>query len=250
MRFSAAAATTLTSGPTPHGHPTLTAIRFTASPRLRTAPRARGAPRPVRRSSRLGGIARRAKLVAGAAQRLERQRVAELGAQPANVDVHRARAALVAAAPDPREQRLAREDPAAVGGQEREERELLRRERDPSTLDADLVRGAIDEEGADLEALLGRELAPAPLERPDARVKLGGTQGMTMKSSKPLAGSKLVICRGGRVTTVGVSLSSGTLRAARRAAAARVRPLAGLEDHRSNLAVGPRLLDDADEVVP
>src|SRR5579872_2399435 len=42
-----------------------------------------------------------------------------------------------------------------------------------------------------------------------------------MKSSNPLAGSNAVICRGGSVRIVGVSLSSGTFRAARKAAEAR-----------------------------
>src|ERR1700722_11956272 len=42
-----------------------------------------------------------------------------------------------------------------------------------------------------------------------------------MKSSKPLAGSKLVICLGGSATIVGVLSSSSTLRAARSAAVAR-----------------------------
>ncbi len=96
-------------------------------------------------SPRLRGLARRAELVARAAQRLERQRVAQLRAQAAHVDVDRARAALVAAAPDAREQRLAREDPAAVRREEREQRELLGRQRDPPALDADLVGRAIDE---------------------------------------------------------------------------------------------------------
>ena len=91
-----------------------------ASPR--TAPRRRPPPRArcrtdTRRSRRSRSPAfiacrrspGRAQLVAGAAQRLERQRVAELRAQAPHVDVDRARAALVARPPHAREQHVARE---------------------------------------------------------------------------------------------------------------------------------------------
>ena len=88
-----------------------------ASPRRRTTrPRARSrkdSPRSPRCADCTGHrlpLVRRAELVAGAAQGLERQRVAQLGAQPAHVDVDRARAAFVPAAPDARQERLARVD--------------------------------------------------------------------------------------------------------------------------------------------
>src|SRR5580700_10192782 len=88
------------------------------------------------------------------------------------MNVDRSRATLVPAAPDACQERLAREDAAAVGRKEREERELLGRQRDAAALDADLVRGPVDQKGADLQPLFRREFAPAPLEGADPRVEL------------------------------------------------------------------------------
>ncbi len=70
-----------------------------------------------------------------------------------------------------------------------------------------------------------------------------------MKSSKPLAGSKLVICRGEGDHGGGLAqLGHLPSRAQRRGG--EVGPLARLEHHRADLSVGTGLFDHADEVVP
>src|SRR5262249_33001954 len=116
-------------------------------------------------------------LVAGSAQCLERERVAELGAQTADVDVDGARAAFVSGPPHTGEQRVAPEYAPAIPREEREQRELLRRQRNATPGRRDLVPRAIDDALANLEPFLRRKFAPLPLERADARVELGGRAG-------------------------------------------------------------------------
>src|SRR2546430_1148136 len=83
-----------------------------------------------------------------------------------------ARAALVARAPDAREEQVAPEHAAAVLCEKREQRELARRERHATPVERDLVERAIDDDASDLRAFVGRELAGGPLELAEARVKL------------------------------------------------------------------------------
>ena len=159
--LEAAAAATATSGPIPEGQPReIATTGFTFSSALP----------PLW----LGG---RPELVACAAQSFERELLAQLGAQAPNVDVDRAGPALVAGSPDLREELLARERLAAALAEESEQRELFGGQRDGPPLGHDLARGLVDDDLADLEALLGRELASPPLERADARVELGGHVG-------------------------------------------------------------------------
>ena len=67
---------------------------------------------------------------------------AQLGAQPADVDVDGARAAGVAVAPDAREQLLAREDLPRALGQELEQLELLARQLERAAAEVRLDRAA------------------------------------------------------------------------------------------------------------
>ena len=77
-----------------------------------------------------GASRARADLVADAPDRDDRRRVAELAPQLAHVDVDRARVARERVAPDPLEQLVARQHEAAVVEQLPEQVELLRRELD------------------------------------------------------------------------------------------------------------------------
>ncbi len=75
--------------------------------------------------------------------------------------------------PQTRASKVSRENTRPrLAARKRQQRELFGREGDSPPLDADLVRGPVDQERADLQALFGGELAPAPLERPDPRVEL------------------------------------------------------------------------------
>ena len=203
-----------------------------------------------RDSPKLSEVARSPQLVARSPQRLQRKRIAELCTQPADVDVDGARAPLVAAAPDAREERFTRENTASVGGKKPKQGEFLRRERDPPPIDADLVRRAVDHERADLQALLGGKLAPAPLERADASVELGRharhhdevVESAGRVEARDLPGRQRQ--DGGRLAQVG-DLPRGP-----EGCGGQVGSLAGLEDHRPNVTPGPGLLDDGDKVIP
>src|SRR5207237_2329847 len=102
-------------------------------------------------SSGLRGLARRAHLVADAPHRHDRRRVAELSAQLADVDVHRASVACERVPPDPLEQLVARQDEPPVIEQLPQQIELLRRQLDLLVADARLAAAGVDDEIAVLD---------------------------------------------------------------------------------------------------
>ena len=144
--------------------------------------------RRVRRRPVLGGgdVLGRDEAVADVAHRADEHLVlgAELGPQPADVDVDGARAAVVVVAPDLLEQLGAGEDPARVLGEVLEELELLvgQVEQPPADprgvgrlVDVELARGDLQRLGLVVGVLAARSspAAAAPRPRPGRRSRAG-----------------------------------------------------------------------------
>src|SRR6478736_7855130 len=152
------AALSATSGPIPAGQPVLTT---TSSLRAR----------PSFLAFELFGflvfVIGRSQLVARAPERFQGQCIAQFGPQAPHVNVDRARSAVVAIAPNPREQVIPREHLATAFAQVRQERELLGRQVDRAAADGDLVSRLVHHDRPHLVPLLGGKLAASPFERAD-----------------------------------------------------------------------------------
>ena len=101
----------------------------------------------------------------------------QLLAQTPHVDVNGPRAARVFVSPDVGQQRVARQDPPAVGQQVLEQQELLGRQRRRLAVDNDRVPLGVDDDAAVTE-LTGRRRLPRRRRRSSARTRATSSFGL------------------------------------------------------------------------